>query len=284
MKNRWIMVVLLLLNFAGQSLIASEPTQKDSITRHEKQERFQRFLSSRVPLNPATGRILIPEHIKHIKIDIGLSYNAPMSRYWLSYEDDLVVFGFEPYIESVRSVRQLATTQGKHWDKVLQPLSKKYLREHFFIIPCALGTSSEWLVDFYVTKKDCGCSSIYEPTTFEIAKKIQVPIVSLEDFFQFFPFETHPVIEYIKVDAQGSDLDIIKSAGDYLKDHVIYVTIEPENDEYKNTHNSAIEIEEYMIHMGFTRYRSGFTTDPTYLNTRFLEYLQTHEVKIYQHG
>ena len=37
----------------------------------------------------ADGKMDIPKQIKHIKLDIGLSYNAPMSQYWLSHEDDL---------------------------------------------------------------------------------------------------------------------------------------------------------------------------------------------------
>ena len=38
----------------------------------------------------------IPENIKHVNIDIGLSYNAPQSQVWLSNTPDLFVFGFEP--------------------------------------------------------------------------------------------------------------------------------------------------------------------------------------------
>ena len=84
------------------------------------------------------------------------------------------------------------------------------------------------------TKNDCGCSSLYEPSNFEVAKIIDVPIFTLADFFDIFPFDTHPIIEYIKIDAQGADLDIVKSAGHYLKDRVIYITIEAEDLHYKN--------------------------------------------------
>ena len=50
------------------------------------------------------GKIEIPTHIKHIKLDIGLSYFAPMSQYWLTHEDDVLVFGFEPNPAAVSSI------------------------------------------------------------------------------------------------------------------------------------------------------------------------------------
>ena len=131
---------------------------------------------------------------------------------------------------------------------------------------------------------DCGCSSIYEPSYFDVADVVEVPIFSLADFFALFPFDTHPVIDYIKIDAQGADLDIVKSAGNYLQERVIYITIEPENQQYKNTSNSAPEIENYMYAIGFIRYHSNDTQDPTYINKKFLDYVEQHEIKIYQNG
>jgi len=42
----------------------------------------------------------IPDKCIHVKLDIGLSYNAPQSQSWLSKEPNLMVFGFEPNPES----------------------------------------------------------------------------------------------------------------------------------------------------------------------------------------
>ncbi len=47
-----------------------------------------------------------------------------------------------------------------------------------------------------------------------------------------FPFE------YIKIDSKGSDLDILKGAGNYLQEKVVYITAEQEANQYENcTHN-----------------------------------------------
>ena len=244
-----------------------------------KNELFRQFVSQYVPLDAVGGKISIPREVKHIKLDIGLSYNAPMSQQWLSCEDDLLVFGFEPNPTSVGMIRtggiKLQPSHG-------EPLDTKYLDKSFFLIPCALGLSEAHTIKFYITKNDSGCSSVYEPAFFEVEDVVEVPIFSLSDFFDLFPFDRHPVVEYIKIDAQGSDLDIVKGAGHYLSDRVVYITLEAENGQYKNTKNSASEIESYMRSIGFIRHRSGNTSDPTYMNSRFSDYVRQHPIKIYQ--
>ena len=77
---------------------------------------------------------------------------------------------------------------------------KKLIGEKFFLIPCALGLSHNATVRFFVTKDDCGCSSIYLPKNITINHIIDVPIFSLSDFFDIFPFDSHPVIDYIKIE------------------------------------------------------------------------------------
>lgn len=228
----------------------------------------------------ADGKIAIPASIKHIKFDIGLSYSAPMAQHWLLHEDDLLVFGFEPNPACVASILQGATKRDEaHGD----PLEKKFIGTQFFLMPCALGLAKNSSIKFFVTN-DCGCSSIYFPKFFSIERIIEVPIFSLETFFDIFPFDTHPVIDYIKIDAQGSDLDIAKSAGHYLAERVIYITLEAEDRYYENTLNSYEAIEQYMQSIGFVPHSSPHTSDPTYFNPRFAEYIKTHNVRIYQKG
>lgn len=241
---------------------------------------MQNFASSYVPMKEE-GKIDIPQSIKHIKLDIGLSYNAPMSQYWLSNEENLWVFGIEPNQASVNTIQRGAVKRDLSHGK---PLDPKHIGKDFFLIPCALGQHSGELVKFYITKNDPGCSSLYPPKYMEIEQIVEVPIFRLSDFLDLLPFDTHPVIDYIKIDAQGSDLDIVKSAGNYLKERVIYVTIEPENDQYENVSNSENDIDCYMKKIGFIRFFSDNTSDLTYLNPKFLDYAQENKVKIYQKG
>lgn len=239
---------------------------------------FKSYIQSIVPLR-ADGKIAISESIRHVKLDIGLSYSAPMSQQWLLREDDLIVFGFEPNPESVRSILQGAT---KRHPAHGEPLEARFIGTQFFLIPCALGLSETGSLPFYVTAGDCGCSSLFKPKAIPVERIIEVPILSLADFFALFPFDTHPVIDYIKIDAQGADLDIVKSAGHYLTEHVIFITIEAEDNQYEGTVNNGDAINAYMHSIGFIPYASRSTMDPTYLNSRFVEYIKQHEVKIFQ--
>lgn len=241
---------------------------------------MQEFASLHVPMD-LYGKIVIPETVRHIRLDIGLSYSAPMSQQWISHDPNLVVFGFEPHPVSVATLRQGAVKQDPTHG---EPLDPKYLNNRMFLLPCALGLTSGATIPFFITKNSCGCSSLYRPICFEIEQVLEVPIFTLSNFFELLPLDTHPIIDYIKIDAQGSDLDILKSAGSYLTKHVVYVTAEAENTQYANTVNSVEDLDRYMKNIGFERDYSQDTSDPTYFNPRFTEYIKKTILKIYQRG
>jgi FkbM family methyltransferase len=248
------------------------------------------FFSNHLPINDE-GKIQIDPKIQHIKLDIGLSWCAPMSQVWLSQqEDDLLVFGFEPNPEAVSMILEgkvIRADWALDFIPHEHPLRDKsilldLLGSRFFLLPCALGQSENSTIPFYVTSNDCGCSSIYPPIHLPLAKIIEVPIFPLATFLSLFPFDTHPRIDYIKIDAQGADLDIIKSAADYME-HVVCVTIEAEDSHYEGTHNSFGEIDEYMRSINFVRYISRNTEDPTYVNRKHAHYFLTNkELQIFQ--
>jgi FkbM family methyltransferase len=216
---------------------------------------MEQFLkNTKLTLNEL-GKIKLP-NVKHIKLDIGLSYNAPHSFEWLKKEDSLLVFGFEPNPKSLSYIENIA---GKSY-------LLNYLNSSLFVIPCALGLENT-TVKLYSTSNDVGCSSLFEPISLPVDSKFEVPCYTLKSFFDIFPFEQYPIIEYIKVDAQGSDLDIIKGGGEYIKEHVVIITMEADGEYYHNTKNSESDIESYMISIGFERIKSDYVRDPTYVNT-----------------
>ena len=89
--------------------------------------------------------------------------------------------------------------------------------------------------------------------------------------FDIFDWNRFPYIEYIKIDAQGSDFDILLSAGDYLKERVVFITAEPECNQYYNTqHNNTDNIKSYLESQGFIYINHENTKDPTFLNNNFL--------------
>jgi FkbM family methyltransferase len=228
--------------------------------------------------------ITFPENIKRIKLDIGLSYGANNSHNWMTQEKDLYVFGFEPNPDCLEVLRKggIVAQQPFH----PQPISDEHLKSRFKIMPVALNNvDTPGEIDFFKMQNDCGTSSIHQPIDSFIGpvkEVVKVPVYSLKHFFDEFPWDKYDHIEYIKIDAQGSDFDILKSAGDYLRERVVYVTAEPEMWQYANCqHNSEHNMTQYMESQSFVRVKTPNTHDPTYFNTRFEQY---RDVYIYQKG
>jgi len=216
----------------------------------------------------------IPLNKKRVKIDIGLSYNAPHTQIWFANDnnnDDLYIFGFEPNPYNVKSI--LNKNIIKRHQYVIE---NKYIDiNHFCLIDVALSNVKEMKeIDFYCTKNDSGTSSLYCPNSNlpdEIKEIIKVPVYSLKHFFDIFDWDRFPYIEYIKIDAQGSDLDILIGAEDYLKNRVVYITAEPENTQYDNSeHNNFNNINKYLESQDFLLINHPNTEDPTFINKNFL--------------
>lgn len=224
--------------------------------------------------------IPIPSFCSHVKIDIGLSYGANQSSNWLDNEPNLMVFGFEPNPESVQCILN-GNIQLRHpsHGPCGNPLDKKHLDDgRMHILPIALSNvEKKEEMTFYVNSKDCGTSSLFKHDQVylgPIEKEIIVPVISLKMFFDEFPWDRFEYIDYIKIDAQGSDLNILKSAGNYLTEKVVYVTAEPDGHQYFNAEScTTYNIKSYMKSIGFTHIHHPNTIDPTFINNKFL-YLQ----------
>ena len=218
----------------------------------------------------------IPHSCSHVKLDIGLSYNAPQSQSWLSREDtSLMVFGFEPNPNSIACITNKHNQKQHHSHG--DCLQYKYIEEGRFVIqPCALSSVSDpTTMQFYVSTNDCGTSSLYpndETHLGKIKEVVDVPVYSLKMFFDGYPWDRFQYIDYIKIDAQGSDLNILKSAGSYLSERVVYVTAEGDGIYYIGAHEcSEANIISYMESQGFIRIHHPNTVDPTFVNKKYIE-------------
>lgn len=245
---------------------------------------LQFLIKNNIPVD-YNGKIIIPSYSKTIKLDIGLCFHAPVSQSWLEKDEDLFVFGFEPSpfaIEELKRGPNVDYLEKNIITKIFD--TKMYMNKKFFLIPCALGGMT---IDnestFYMTYPNTGCSSLFDLNIHntcgqQVVKKIQVPCFTLSSFFDCFPFDKHPLIYYIKIDAQGGDLDIIKSSGKYLSEHVVCVTIEAENTQYVGTTNSFNNIDEYMKGLDFIFINCKTTSDPTYVNNNFLSIFDQNNI------
>jgi FkbM family methyltransferase len=206
--------------------------------------------------------LTIPDNITHVKIDVGLGMYNINSTNWLCNEPNLFVFMFDPNNDSISS----SVSSMKNRFNIPD--------DRYKVFPIALSNVDEPKnMDFYSMELDGGTSSLYKPIDQNLGHVKQmscVSVFSLKHFFDLFPWERFEYIEYIKIDAQGADLDIIKSAGSYLKDRVVYITAEPEDLQYENcSSNTAYNMEQYLITQDFIKILHPNTRDPTFLNKKF---------------
>lgn len=207
----------------------------------------------------------IPSNITHIKIDIGLGMRNVHSLDWLQKDINLCLICFEPNLES----RNSCMNYINNIDNII-----KNNNNFVIILPYALSNVKELTTQkFYSMLFDGGTSSLYkpiDPILGPVKYETIVNTYSLKHFFDLFPWNRFEYIDYIKIDAQGSDFDIIQSAGNYLKDNVVFITAEPESKQYSGCdHNTTENMNEYLKKYDFELINHPNTYDPTFLNEKF---------------
>jgi FkbM family methyltransferase len=235
----------------------------------------------------------IPEKYNRVKIDVGLSVNAPQSAIWLSRDPKLFIFGFEPVSQNIQAIKR----GDSKWPINLDPT---LIDKRFKIIPCALGSSVNFEGQkMFVTLNDPGCSSLLKPTSFEVAYEETVPVYTLDAFLNYFPFHKIPIIDHLKIDVQGMDLAVLKGARKYLN-KFLAVTIEIDLAGYQNSENSLREIKSILqseqfktaptTSLGRNKLRiQGLNIDfqvddPTFFHKQNIKVSKKRRVEIFQRG
>ncbi len=235
----------------------------------------------------------LPEYVKSVKIDVGLSVNAPQTSEWLSRDSELFVIGFEPVTKN----REAIMSGVSIWPTNLDP---DLVGKRVMILPCALGEISvPSRIDMYITKVDPGCSSLLEPIDIEVDYIESVPLFKLEDFLQYFPFHIIEHIDHIKIDVQGTDLAVLRGLGDYLEKFMA-VTIEIDTRNYHETENSIKGVSDLLRVHGFRKIRTGRifdlyrkvrgyqielqVDDPTFINKNRIALTRIRKYVFFQRG
>ena len=134
------------------------------------------------------GLIRLPDTIKRLKIDVGLSFNAPNSQLWLEKIPDLGVFGFEA---NLQAVAELLSGRNRARSAKYVYLDRKHVGSRWFLLPVAAG-SRRGHVKFFATQVDPGTSSVFEPDGSYPQMKghaeYHVPILLLSDLLSRIPW------------------------------------------------------------------------------------------------
>lgn len=239
------------------------------------------------------GKIRFPEGTERVKIDVGLSVNAPQSQYWIASDSHVFVLGIEPLIANLDKVRSGSST----WKLKLSP---NFVGKRIALIRTALFSKHiPGGMAMYVTKADPGCSSLHQPKSFDVDYTETVPVYSLDDILDYFPFDQIPLIDHLKIDAQGADYEIVKGVSKYL-DRIFAITVGQDTDQYHDSTNSIDEISKFFSENNFIRVKSGIlahliflfkgykidveTEDPTFINLDKIKASRYRRFFLYQRG
>jgi len=158
-----------------------------------------------------------------VKVDVGLSFNAPMIRNWISNEKNLLAFGFEP---SPKNFQSLMSLQGvtKVSERMIVLRNGSSLA---FMINVGLSSNSySPNMVLFETIKDSGASSLHRPISFEYSSATpSITVWALDEFLLTLMQDTDFFIDHIKIDTQGHDYMVIKGAGQVLK-RTFFITAE----------------------------------------------------------
>ena len=258
------------------------------------------------------NQIVLPDWVKRVKIDVGLSYSASNSIHWIREDPHLMVFGFEPLLESCDILRNWISKQEDR-DK---------LQSQLIILPAALGQQSG-RAQLHITADDTASSSLLAPREMEERESITVPVFPLRDLMVSLPWGRIQRVDYLKLDCQGLDLQILQSTGEAWLEKIAIITAEAEDDQYLDSANGLFDLVNYMKSNGFIHLnpRSGLrvylgkllsrlsiirslgirlpvkkakdvassklsvvTEDPTFVNRAFLREVMAGEITRFQRG
>ena len=188
-----------------------------------------------------------------IYFDVGANDGSSMIQYTSSKNN--LVFAFEPT------------------PYVVNYLMKMYGNiSNYIIIPKAVS-NYEGMETFYISgQADWGCSSLCKfndnleqtwpgRTDFKVTEQIQVPVIRLDNFIKYHNI---PEIEYLHVDVQGCDLEVLMGLGEYIhivKAGVIEMPMSHETKLYKNQKYIAYDAIQFLVKHGF-KIQSIIPNDP----------------------
>lgn len=240
------------------------------------------------------GKFVLPDSVSFIRIDVGLSSHASHSAWFLDLYKDRGSIGIEP---DPRCCEDLVNGSDLYPEVKRLIINKQVIRHHntdvgnldsrFILVNCAISdVSAPTQVPFYLTDAQLagsnnqyrvfGTSSLHMPTSLHPAGGYAIRNVSaipLREIIAAIP-DRFAFIEEIKVDTEGHDYQVLKSAGELIK-KAVYVTVESGNISPTHHHGVVVDakkstrsvIEKYMDRMGF-KVDFADATDQRYLNVQ----------------
>lgn len=154
-------------------------------------------------LAETVGRLARRRSYKHVWIDVG-AHEGESTFPFAAAQPDLIVYAFEP------NLRAAARAMGRLRNYVVLPIAI-----------AATDGSARLNVNEYeqassLLEADAsGVEHWIGGESFKVVQSLTVPTMRLDTFLNAVGIER---VDFLKVDAQGLDLDVVRSAGDRLAD------------------------------------------------------------------
>jgi hypothetical protein len=221
------------------------------------------------------GLFIMPSHIKSVRFDIGLSWNAPNSGMWLKNDNSIFVIGVEANKYATESIIQNGFIIQQ--ENNLQIPFNSQLKNYALLNVALDNVDNQTKKRFYHMKGDVGVSSLLKPTEalgYEVLELDDVDVLPLSMLMDKIDWNRFEYIELVKIDTQGKDLDIIKSAKNYL-DKIVFLNCEINTFNHYENNVSPDEYHTYLESMGFEKVIdnsvvNGEVVDVTYINKKYL--------------
>lgn len=231
----------------------------------------------------------IPSKSKQLFIDVGLAIDAPNSANWLLNHEDSYVVGIEPSPENISILKKgrpanVSFPYLRLEDQTIISNNKiiDNINERFCLLETAIDNVDEpTKADFYLTdERNTGCSSLLKPTAklgLDVKEIYSTPVISLKHILDSLIPENFSHVTFLKTDAQGKDLDVVKSCKEHLKNVLIVQMEVNTGGQYENEQNLE-EIEQFMFSNNFGS-AGGNLYDRIYLNKELAKKVNIPKIK-----
>ena len=208
----------------------------------------QSFFGIKLPLFEVdkNNKLVLPKNTTKVMIDVGTSVDWGNSIKFLDEnKKNGAVIGIEPNIDSWLLAKGIYFFNKRDHINAL-PLYTKEFSKRIIFLPAAIAPY-EGFSRFYGHDK-LGTSSMLD-SAFETVNSTVVPTMKLSQVIELVP-DNIEYIEILKIDAEGFDLQILKSAEDHIT-RVALITVECTNGHlFKNGYKPQ-EIQKFLMSKNF---------------------------------
>jgi len=228
--------------------------------------------------NPAWAHVFLERlsSFDRIRIDVGLSFNAPFTKHWSENHPDTLILAIEPSLHSLSII--FSVNKPPYENKSLLQLSptgfaylsqnRPIMLDNMLFLPCALSNCA-WQETTFYENTDPGTSSLYPPNVHTPRAATQVTVTSLNSLLQSIKLDPNKLIEVLKIDTQGNDLFVLLGAVNFLP-QTMYVQVEISTyGQYKDVPETFLTIDSLMRANNFHMCHRDHRGDAIYLNNKF---------------